>query len=60
MKTLPLYATDLVEELNKLFPPVCIRPGQSLEDAHRYAGKRELVEFLTAVAVKTDSNVLAR
>ncbi len=46
MNRLPVYATQLVEELNKDFPARCIAPGQTLEDAHRYAGKRELVEGL--------------
>lgn len=54
MKTLPIHAEDLVAELNKLFPPRCISPGESLEDAHRYAGKRELVEFLLRVGEQTD------
>lgn len=60
MDKLPLYASVLVEELNALFPARCIGPGQSLEDAHRYAGKRELVEFLQSVAHRTDENVFER
>ena len=55
MDELPLYASELVEELNNLFPPRCITPGQTLEDAHRYAGKRELVEMLAAVAARSDA-----
>jgi hypothetical protein len=60
VQTLPLYAEELVEELSKTFPPRCITPGQSLEDAHRYAGKRELVEFLLTVAQKTNPRTASR
>ena len=49
LKSLPLHAEDLVDALDKLYPPRCIAPGQSLEGAHRYAGARELVDFLIAL-----------
>lgn len=60
MKTLPAFSVDLVEELARLFPARCIRPGETPEEAHRYAGKVELVEFLTALAAKTDQTGLDR
>ena len=46
MKPLPRTAEALVEELDELYPPRCIGRNQSPEDAHRYAGARELVEKL--------------
>jgi hypothetical protein len=49
-----------VVELSKMFPPRCIAPGESLADAHRYAGKRELVEFLMAVAERTAATPFTR
>lgn len=36
----------LIDYLNALFPPRCIRKGESLEDAHRYAGARELIDYI--------------
>jgi hypothetical protein len=42
----PKLATDLVKELDAIYPSTCIRLGQSVEDAHRYAGKRELIDEL--------------
>ena len=44
--TIPPLATELITILDKAIPPRCIRKGESLEDAHRYAGKRELVDML--------------
>ena len=46
LKSIPTFSTDLIKALDESFPAECIKPGQSLEDAHRYAGKRELVETL--------------
>ena len=43
---LPFAAADLIAELDRTTPAKCIQPGQTVEDAHRYAGKRELVESL--------------
>lgn len=44
--TLPMGSYDLIRWLNEQYPPKCIGKGQSLEDAHREAGKRDLVETL--------------
>jgi hypothetical protein len=43
---IPPNTVDLLKKLDKDYPAHCIRKGQSLEDAHRYAGKRELIEAL--------------
>lgn len=44
----PLYSDDLIEWLDKQYPPRCIQKGESLEDAHRYAGRRDLIDELLA------------
>ena len=46
LKAIPTFSTDLIKELDEKFPPRCIGSKESLEDAHRYAGKRELIETL--------------
>lgn len=43
---LPHTTIELLELLNTRFPARCIKPGESLEEAHRYAGKRELIDTL--------------
>lgn len=39
---------QLVDLLDKSYPPQCISPGETLESAWRYAGIRALVEELLA------------
>lgn len=46
LKQIPTLSVDLIEALDKTFPAKCIKKGESLEDAHRYAGKRDLIETL--------------
>jgi hypothetical protein len=53
-ETLPASSRDLIAALDKLYPPRCIAPGESLETAHRYAGARELVETLLAAAARDE------
>jgi len=53
---LPHDTGTLVDYLNELFPPRCIRKGESLEDAHRYAGKRELIEYVMMRYTEETSN----
>lgn len=43
---LPTYTHDLVAYLEKEYQPRCIQRGESPEDAHRYAGKVELIQRL--------------
>jgi hypothetical protein len=43
-----LVTPELLEVLDTLFPERCIRPGMSLEEAHREAGTRQVVEKLKA------------
>ena len=41
-----LNAVQLVDHLLREWPARCIQPGESEAAAHRYAGKRELIEKL--------------
>ena len=45
---LPPLSAALIEELDAQNPARCIKPGESVEDAHRYAGRRALIEELLA------------
>lgn len=45
----PRVDRELVEHLELLYPPRCMRPGEKIEDAMLYAGKVELVASLRAV-----------
>jgi hypothetical protein len=56
MNQLPVYATDLVRELDKTTPARCIGANESLTDAHRYAGKRELIDGLLRRLEATNSS----
>lgn len=57
---LPPLSTLLVEALDKAIPARCIQFGETLEEAHRYAGKRELVEMLLHLKSAADDNILER
>jgi hypothetical protein len=45
----------MIEELESLYPARCIGPKESPEDAHRYAGKVELIAELRARLNVADS-----
>lgn len=51
-----MLAVDLVRELAKSIPDRCIRKGESLDDAHRYAGQRDLVNNLLLRLEATESS----
>lgn len=62
---LPIETEALVKRLDHLFPPRCIKPGEDPSAAHRYAGKRDLIEWLqqqleldAAAAARNQINVL--
>jgi hypothetical protein len=46
VKPLPETVEALVAELVATYPPRCIAVGDSMTDAHRYAGAVELAETL--------------
>ena len=43
---LPRNSSDLIDALNEAYPLRCINPNETLEAANRYAGARDVVEFL--------------
>lgn len=43
---LPQTVEALIQRLDELYPPHCIRPEDTLATAHRAAGRREVVEYL--------------
>lgn len=48
MRIIPNSAEELIEDLEEHYPPRCIEPMETLEDAHRYAGMVELIQNLRA------------
>lgn len=58
MKVLPHSVPDLIAELDVMYPARCIAPDESLHEAHRYAGKRELIEELKARHAATEKRAL--
>lgn len=43
---LPVSSYELIDQLDAAYPHQCVRPGQTFEQAHREAGKRELIDAL--------------
>lgn len=43
MKVLPSNVPELIAELEAAYPARCIKPEESPEAAHRYAGKVDLI-----------------
>lgn len=58
MDQIPPLSAQLIEALAVAIPARCIGPNESLEAAHRYAGKRELVEGLLTILSRDAANVL--
>ncbi|EEE43296.1 hypothetical protein [Roseibium alexandrii] len=56
MITLPLDSSTLIEELDKMFPNKCIGKGETAEEAHRYAGRRELIDELKELKRQTEED----
>ncbi|MBD9542210.1 hypothetical protein IB276_22455 [Ensifer sp. ENS04] len=44
----------LLEDLQKRFPPRCIKQGEDLIEAHRYAAKAELVALIVSQCTPED------
>ena len=55
---LPPLTVQLLKELDAAIPPRCITPGETLEAAHRYAGKRELIDALLRALEEERENPL--
>jgi hypothetical protein len=57
IERLPAYAADLVRALDAAYPHKCIAKEETLRDADRYAGKREVVEFLLRLLADSQNNI---
>ena len=55
---LPNTVGELVEHLNSRYPDRCISPNVSIEQAHREAGNREVVDYLLALSSNDESTVI--
>jgi hypothetical protein len=56
VRPLPVTIVGLLEELEQNYPPRCIGKAETPEDAHRYAGKVELIAELRARINATEKN----
>lgn len=45
----PPISAELMEYLENLLPPRCIKEGESLDEHHRYAGACDLVQEMAQV-----------
>lgn len=43
---IPTKTDALIAALEEMYPLRCIRPGEAIDEAHRYAGARAVVEHL--------------
>ena len=59
MKYLPSKVPELVAQLEETYPHRCIEPDQTLAEAHRYAGKVELIGWLRDKLNATEKKALA-
>lgn len=55
MKHLPATARDLVAALNAEYPARCIRPCETLAEAHRYAGARDVIDYLNSLQLRAEN-----
>lgn len=58
LKTLPPTVGLLIEALDEAFPERCIAPDESLRNADRYAGKRDLINYLRELQRVTEKRAL--
>mgnify|MGYP000114949886 CR=1 FL=1 len=50
--TFPLDSRDLITLLDTVFPPRCIKVGETEIQAHRYAAIRDLIDELVALKIE--------
>ena len=56
--SLPLYAADLIHELDQRYPLANPDPDDSLATIQRRAGRRDVVEFLLHRLREVESNLM--
>lgn len=54
LQQVPHFSRDLIAWLDRTHPPRCIEAGQSPEEAHRYAGARDLIDHLRTLQDEED------
>lgn len=53
-ETLPVYAAELVRQLDEEYPHKCPQPGDSAPEMWMYSGKRELIDALLSKLKETE------
>jgi len=56
---IPHSSEELIKWLDNLYPAKCIHAGQTEIDAHRYAAKRELIDFLLVKKAELEEDGVA-
>ena len=57
-KSFPFVSTELVKELDEIFPPKEFSPKDDLRDMDYYFGQRNIVNFLRAKTAEQNENIL--
>ncbi|HHZ65946.1 MAG TPA: hypothetical protein EYN51_10720 [Flavobacteriales bacterium] len=55
---LPNTVPELLEHLDLRYPNRCVGPNVSIEQAHREAGNREVVDYLLTLSADDESVVI--
>jgi len=58
IKPFPIVPSELVNELDELFPPKEFSPKDNLRDMDYYFGQRNIVNFLRAKNAEQTENIL--
>ena len=58
IKPFPIVSSELVNELDELFPPKEFSPKDDLRDMDYYFGQRNIVNFLRAKNAEQTENIL--
>ena len=58
IKPFPIVPSELVNELDELFPPKEFSPKDNLRDMDYYFGQRNLINFLRAKNAEQQENIL--
>lgn len=58
IKPFPIVSSELVNELDELFPPKEFSPKDDLRDMDYYFGQRNLINFLRAKNAEQTENIL--
>tara|TARA_R100000808_G_scaffold6975_5_gene20482 strand:+ start:2712 stop:2906 length:195 start_codon:yes stop_codon:yes gene_type:complete len=56
--SLPYTSEELIEHLDEKYPNRSIQPSMTLEQAHREAGNREVVDYLITLRDSKDEDLL--